>query len=171
MDVHTTDHIEKILEDDGENDYSKNGSSGAQETSSSNLVDPSPNFDILQVFQNSQVIGFLRGLMTHQAPQNVQSPQSSHAVTYQGVISPHDENPPNPDQNDSTVSQADDTSAEMENLENLAQDMKELRKGTPPPPPHFQEKIQITQDLIWGIYRTEKFERKISLLKTLKVSK
>ena len=141
MDVHTTDHIEKILEDDGENDYSKNGSSGAQETSSSNLVDPSPNFDILQVFQNSQVIGFLRGLMTHQAPQNVQSPQSSHAVTYQGVISPHDENPPNPDQNDSTVSQADDTSAEMENLENLAQEYERTEKrDTPPPPPPFPVK-------------------------------
>ena len=69
MAVHTPDDIEKILEDDEENDYSKTDSSGAQEKGSSNLVDPGPNFDnILQVFQNPQVIGFLRGLMTHPAP-------------------------------------------------------------------------------------------------------
>ena len=49
--------------------YSKTDSSGAQEKGSSNLLEPGPNFDnILQVFQNPQVIGFLRGLMTHKAP-------------------------------------------------------------------------------------------------------
>ena len=53
----------------------------------SNLIDLGPNFDnVFQVFQNSHVIGFTRGLMTHQAPQNVQSSQSSHTVTSQGVI-------------------------------------------------------------------------------------
>ena len=157
MDVHTTDDTEKILEDDEESDYSKNGSSGAHETSSSNLVDPSPNFDVLQVFQNPQVIGFLRGLMTHQAPQNIQSPQSSHTITSQAVISPQDENPPNPDQNDSTVSQADDSSAETEYLENLTQEYERTEKRGPR---ISSEKLQkVTQDLIWGIYRTEKFEQ------------
>ena len=98
MAVHTPEDIEKILEGDEENDCSKNDSSGAQETASSNFVDPSPNFDnVLQVSQNPQVIGFLRGLMTHQAPQNVQSAHSSHTVTCHGVIPPQDENPPNPD--------------------------------------------------------------------------
>ena len=55
-------------------------------------------------------------MMTHQASQNVQSSQSSHTVTPHGVISPQDENPPNPDRIDSTVSQADDSSAETEYL-------------------------------------------------------
>ena len=65
MAVCTLDDIEKILEDDKENDYSKTDSTGAQEKGSSNLVDPGSNFDnILQVFQNPQVIGFLRGMMT-----------------------------------------------------------------------------------------------------------
>ena len=118
--VHTPDDIEKNLEDDEENDYSKNVSSGVQETGSSNLVDPSPNLDnVLQVFQKPQVIEFLRGLMTHQAPQVVQSVQSNYTVSSQGVISLRDENPSNPDQNDSTVSQADDSSAKTEYLENL----------------------------------------------------
>ena len=54
--------------------------------------------------------------MTHQAPQNVQSSRSIHTVTSHGVILPQDENPPNPDRNDSTVSQADDLSAETEYL-------------------------------------------------------
>ena len=73
MAVHTPDDIEKILEDDEENDYSKTDSSGAQEKGSSNLVDPGPNFDnVSQVFQNPQVTGFLRGLMTHPDPQNLQ---------------------------------------------------------------------------------------------------
>ena len=86
------------MEDNEENDCSKNVSSGTQETGSSNLADPSPNFDnVLQVFQNPQVIEFLRGLMTHQAPQNVQSAHSSHTATCNGVIPPQDENPPNPD--------------------------------------------------------------------------
>ena len=66
MTVYTPDGIEKILEDDEENDCSKNVSSAAKEIGSSNLVDLSPNLDnVSQVFQNSQVIGFLRGLMTH----------------------------------------------------------------------------------------------------------
>ena len=39
-------------------------------------------------------------MMTHQVLKNVQSSQSSHTVTSQGVISPQDENPDNPDQND-----------------------------------------------------------------------
>ena len=53
MAVHTPDNIKKILEDDEENDCSKYISTGAQETASSNLVDPSPNFaNVLQVFQN-----------------------------------------------------------------------------------------------------------------------
>ena len=76
----------------------------------------------MQVFQNPQVIGFLRALMIHQAPQNVQSFQSNHAVTTQGVISPQNRNIPNPDRNDSTVSEADDSSAETEYLENLTQE-------------------------------------------------
>ena len=133
MAVHTPDDIEKILEDDEENDYSKTDSSGAQEKGSSNLVDPGPNFDnILQVFQNPQVIGFLRGLVTHQVSQSLQSSQSSHTVTSHGVISPQDENPPNPDRNDSTVSQADDSSAETEYLENLTEKYERTEKKGPP---------------------------------------
>ena len=118
--VHIPDDIEKTLEDDEENDCSKNVSSGVQETGSSNLVDPSPNLDnVLQVFQKPQAIEFLRGLMTHQAAQVVQSVHSNYTVSSQGVISLRDENPSNPDQNDSTVSQADDLSAKTEYLENL----------------------------------------------------
>ena len=79
--VHTPDNIEKNLEDDEENDCSKNISIGVQETGKSNLFDPSPNLDnVLQVFQKPQVIEFLRGLMTHQAPQVVQSVQSNYTV-------------------------------------------------------------------------------------------
>ena len=122
MVVHTPDDIEEILEDDEESDYSKTDSSGAQEKCSSNLVDPGPNFDkILQVFQNPKVIGFLRGLTTHPAPQNLQSSQSSHTVTSHEVISTQDENPPNLDRNDLAISQADDSSAETEYPENLTQ--------------------------------------------------
>ena len=103
------------MEDDEENNYSKTDSSGAQEKGSSNLVDSGPNFgNVLQVFQNPQVIGFLRGLMIHQAQQNVQSSQSSHTVTSHEVIAPQDKNPPNPDRNDSSVSQSDDSSTERE---------------------------------------------------------
>ena len=123
MTVHTPDDIEKILEDNEENNYSKTDSIGAQEKGSSNLVDPGPNFgNVLQVFQNPQVIGFLRGLMAHQAQQNVQSSQSTHTVTSREVIAPQDKNPPNPDRNDSSVSQSDDSSTEMESLENLNQE-------------------------------------------------
>ena len=43
-------------------------------------------------------------------------PGLSITVTSHGVILPQDENPPNPDRNDSTVSQADDLSAETEYL-------------------------------------------------------
>ena len=69
MAVHTPDDIEKILEDD--DDGSNNASSDALETGCSNPVDPGLNFDnVLQIFQNPQVLGFLRGLMTHQAAQN-----------------------------------------------------------------------------------------------------
>ena len=158
MAVHTPDNIEKILEKEEENDYPKNLSSGAQEASSSNLVDPSPNFDnVLQVFQNLQVIEFLRGMMIHQVPKNVQSSQPSHTVTSQGVISPQDENPPNPDENDSTVSHGDDSSAETEYLENLTQKYERTEKREPS---IFSEKLQkVTQDQIWGIHRTEKFEQ------------
>ena len=146
------------MEDNEENDCSKNVSSGTQETGSSNLADPSPNFDnVLQVFQNPQVIEFLRGLMTHQAPQNVQSSQSSHTVTSHGVISPQDKNPPNSDWIDSTVSQADDSSAETEYLENLSQEYERTEKREAP---ISSEKLQkVSQDLIWGNNRTEKFER------------
>ena len=95
--------------------------------------------------------------MTHQAPKNVQSPQSRHTVTSQGLTSPQDENSPNADQNDSTVSQADDTSAETEYLENLTEEYERTEKRGSP---IFSEKLQkLTQDLIWGIYRTEKFEQ------------
>ena len=38
MAVHTPENTEKILEDDEENDYSNNVSSGAQEAGSCNLV-------------------------------------------------------------------------------------------------------------------------------------
>ena len=114
--VHTPDNIEKILEDDKENDGSNNVSSDAQEAGSSNLD------NVLRISLNPQIIGSLRGLMTHQAPQNIQSSQSSHTVTSQGVISPQGENPPNPDRNDSTFSQADDSSAEIEYLEKLTQE-------------------------------------------------
>ena len=118
----------------------------------SNLIDLGPNFDVLQVFQNPHIIGFSRGLMTHQAPQNVQSSQSSHTVTSQGVISPLDGNPPNPDQNDSTVSQADDSSAEIEYLENLTQEY-ETTEGTP----ICSEKLQkVTEEKIWVTCRTQK---------------
>ena len=138
--VHTPDDTEKMLEDDEENDFSKNDSSGAQKKGSSNLVDPSPSFDnVLQVFQNPQVIEFLRRLVTHQAPQIVQSSQSSRTVTSQGVISPQDQNPPNPDKNDSTVSQAHDSSAETDYQESLNWEYERTeKKGTPPPPPHIQ---------------------------------
>ena len=61
MAVHTPDDLEKILEDDEENDYSKTDSSGAQEKGSNNFVDPGPNFDnILQVFQDPEVPGFFK---------------------------------------------------------------------------------------------------------------
>ena len=133
MAVHTPDNIEKILVVDEENNYSKTDSSGAQEKASSNLVVSGPYFDnILQVFQNPQVIWFLRALMTHQAPQNLQSSQSSHTVTSRGVISPQDENPPNPNRNDSTVSQTDDSSAETVYLENLTQEYERTEKRGPP---------------------------------------
>ena len=147
MAAHTPDDIEIILEDDEEKDYSKTDSFGAQDKGSSNLVDSDPNFDnTLQVFQNPHVIGFLRGLMTHQAPQSLQSSQSSHTVISHGVISPQDENPLNPNRNDLTVSQADDSSAETEYLEILTQEYKRTEKGRPP---IFSEKLQkVTQDLI-----------------------
>ena len=133
MAVHTLDNIEKILEDDKENDYAKTDSSVALEIDSINLVGHGPNFDnILQVFQNPQVIGFLRGLMTHQAPQDVQSSQSSHTVTSHEATSPQDENPPNPDRNDSTVLQVDNSSSETEYLENLNQEFERTEKRGPP---------------------------------------
>ena len=51
MAAHTPDDIEKMLEDDEEKDDSNNVSSDAQETGSSNMVDPGPNFyNVLQVF-------------------------------------------------------------------------------------------------------------------------
>ena len=91
-------------------DGSNNASSDAQETGSSNLVDSGPNFDnVLRIPLNTQVIGFLRGLMIYHIPQNIQSSQSSHTVTSQGVLLPQDENPPNPVRNDLTVLQADDS--------------------------------------------------------------
>ena len=123
MAAHTPDNFEKNLEEDKENDYSKIDSCGSQEKDSSNLVDHSPNlYNVFQIFQNPQVIGFLRELMSHQVPQNLQSSQSNHTVTSLVVISPQDENPPNPDRNDSTVSHVDDSSAETECLENLTQE-------------------------------------------------
>ena len=123
MAAHTPDNFEKNLEEDKENDYSKIDSCGSQEKDSSNLVDHSPNlYNVFQIFQNPQVIGFLRKLMSHQVPQNLQSSQSNHTVTSLVVISPQDENPPNPDRNESTVSHVDDSSAETECLENLTQE-------------------------------------------------
>ena len=123
MAAHTPDNFEKNLEEDKENDYSKVDSCGSQEKDSSNLVDHSPNlYNVFQIFQNPQVIGFLRELMSHQVPQNLQSSQSNHTVTSLVVISPQDENPPNPDRNESTVSHVDDSSAETECLENLTQE-------------------------------------------------
>ena len=123
MAAHTPDNFEKNLEEDKENDYSKTDSCGSQEKDSSNLVDHSPNlYNVFQISQNPQVIGFLRELMSHQVPQNLQSSQSNHTVTSLVVISPQDENPPNPDRNDSTVSHVDDSSAETECLENLTQE-------------------------------------------------
>ena len=95
--------------------------------------------------------------MTNPGPQNLQSSQSSHTVISHGVISHQDENPPNPDRHDSTVSQADDSSAETEYLVNLTQEYERTEKRVPP---ISSEKLQkVTQDLIWGIYRTEKFEQ------------
>ena len=86
--------------------------------------------------------------MTHQAPQNIQYFQSSHTVTSERVVSPQDENTPHPDQNDSTVLQADDLSAEIQYLENLTQEYEK------------SEKLQnVTQGLFWDIYRTEKFDQ------------
>ena len=123
MAAHTPDNFEKNLEEDKENDYSKIDSCGSQEKDSSNLVDHSSNlYNVFQIFQNPQVIGFLRELMSHQVPQNLQSSQSNHTVTSLVVISPQDENPPNPDRNESTVSHVDDSSAETECLENLTQE-------------------------------------------------
>ena len=123
MAAHTPDNFEKNLEEDKENDYSKIDSCGSQEKDSSNLVDHSPNlYNVFQIFQNPQVIEFLRELMSHQVPQNLQSSQSNHTVTSLVVISPQDENPPNPDRNESTVSHVDDSSAETECLENLTQE-------------------------------------------------
>ena len=123
MAAHTPDNFEKNFEEDKENDYSKTDSCGSQEKDSSNLVDHSPNlYNVFQIFQNPQVIGFLRELMSHQVPQNLQSSQSNHTVTSLVVISPQDENPPNPDRNESTVSHVDDSSAETECLENLTQE-------------------------------------------------
>ena len=142
------------MQDDEEND-SSNVSSDAQETGCNYFVDPGPNFDVMQVFQNPQAIGFLRALMTHPAPRNLQSSQSSYTATSQGVISPQDENPPNPDRNDSTVLQAaDDSSTETEYLENLTQEYERFEKRGAP---ISSEKLQkLTQDLSWGIYRTER---------------
>ena len=58
--VHTPDDFERILEDDEENGGSKNASSCAEGTGSSNLVDPSSNFNnVFQIFQNLQIVGFL----------------------------------------------------------------------------------------------------------------
>ena len=142
------------MQDEEEND-SSNVSTDAQETGCNYFVDPGPNFDnALQVFQSPQVIGFLRALMTHPALQNVQSSQSSHTATSQRVISPQDENLPNPDRNDAIVLQADDSSTETEYLENLTQEYEITEKRGPP---ISSEKLQkLTQDLSWGIYRTER---------------
>ena len=52
MVVHTPDDNGNILEDNEENDGS-NVSSDPQETGSNNLVETDPNFDVLQIFQNS----------------------------------------------------------------------------------------------------------------------
>ena len=66
MTVHAPDNIQKILEDDEEINSPNNVSSDAQETGSSNPINPVPNFDnVLQVFQNTQFTGILGGLMTH----------------------------------------------------------------------------------------------------------
>ena len=95
--------------------------------------------------------------MTHQAPQNIQYFQSSHTVTSERVVSPQDENTPHPDQNDSTVLQADDLSAEIQYLENLTQEYEKSEKRRRP---ISSEKLQnVTQGLFWDIYRTEKFDQ------------
>ena len=55
-------------------DGSNKVSSDAQETGSNNLEDPGPYFvNVLRISLNTQVIGFLRGLMIHHIPQNMQS--------------------------------------------------------------------------------------------------
>ena len=65
----------------------------------------------------------------------------------------------NPDRNDSAVSQANGSSSETEYLENLTQEYERTEKERPPPPPIFSEKLQnVNPDLIWGIYRTEKYD-------------
>lgn len=80
MTVRTPDDIEKISQDDEENDGSNNVSC--------NPVDPGPNFDnVFQICQNPEAIGSLRGLMTHQVPQNRQSSQPNHTVRFQAVVS------------------------------------------------------------------------------------
>ena len=82
--------------------------------------------------------------------------QSSHTVTSGGVVSPQDENTPHPDQNDLTVLQADDLSAEIQYLENLTQEYEKTEKRRRP---ISSEKLQnVTQGLFWDIYRTEKFD-------------
>ena len=92
--------------------------------------------------------------MTHQAPQNVQYSQSSHIFTSHEEISPQDENIPNPDWIDSTVSQADNSSAETEYMETLTQEYERTEKRGSP---IYGEKLQkVTQGLIWGIHRTQK---------------
>ena len=82
---------------------------------------------------------------------------SSHTVTFQGIFSPQDENPPNPDRNDSTVSQADESSTETEHLENMTQEYEKSEKRRPL---ISSEKLQnVTQNLIWNFYITEKFDQ------------
>ena len=106
MAVYTPDDIEEILENVEERDYSNNVSKGVEETSHSTLVEPRPSFDnVLQDFSESWSHWIsLRGLMTHQAPQNVQSFESSQTVWSHGGISLQDKNLPNPDWNNSKVS-------------------------------------------------------------------
>ena len=147
--VHTPDDFEQILEDHEENDGSKNASSCAEGTGSSNLVDPSSNFNnVFQIFQNVQIVGFLWGIMTHQAPRNMLSSQSSHTAVSEGATSPQEGNPSNLDWNHLTVSH--DSSAETEYLENLTQEYKRTQISS--------EKLQKVT-LIWSICRTKKIDQ------------
>ena len=156
--METPDDIEKILEEDAENEMGHDNND-AQEVRSSNLVDPGPDMNnVLQFFQNPLVIGYLRGLMTHQAPLQNNTPQISQPKMPQGDNSSQDGIQINSTMQSDSMQQADDTSAaETEYLEDLTQEYKKTEKRGPPMSCGKLQKV--TQDLVWGIYKSEKFEQ------------